>query len=270
MNFKNPSIDKYYITEVDVHADSIYCYHDVMGELLIPTHNHQKAQLIYTEGGIVHIHTSNHVYYIPPRHFMWIPAGVVHSIHTNTEKAIMRNLYFPVEKNDVLFYEQEGIYLANDLLLNLIMYTDRWRGDLHQQDKNYSIALAVKSILPELCQSSVPLSLPSPKNERLKKIIFYMTEHLEEQISYKKMSHTFGFSERSLNRLFQKETGMSFIRYFTIQKMLRAIELLLAGKHTITEVAYEVGYSSAPTFSNTFYKLLGQRPSDYLIENRIR
>lgn len=265
MKGQDASTDKYYMTEVDVHSESIYCYHDMMGELLIPEHNHKKAQLIYTEGGIVHIYTSGNTYYIPPRHFMWIPAGVYHSISTSTEKAIMRNLYFPVEENELPFYSQEGIYLVDDLLLNLILFTDKWRGDIHKNDKNYSIALAVKSILPDVCNSSVPLSLPFPKNDRLKKIVSYMTEHLEEQISYKKLATKFGFSERSLNRLFQKETGMSFIRYFTIQKMLRAIELLLAGEHTITEVAYEVGYSSAPTFSNTFYKLLGQRPSDYVM-----
>lgn len=266
MEFKNPSSDRYYITEVDVYPESIYCYHDVMGELLIPAHNHKKAQLIYTEGGIVHIHTPEHTYYIPPRHFMWIPAGVIHSIRTSTEKAIMRNLYFPVRENELPFYQQEGIYLADDLLLNLLLFTDKWRADIHKEDKNYAVALAIKSILPDVCHTSVPLSLPFPKNDRLKKVIAYMSEHLEEQIPYKQLAKKFGFSERTLNRLFQKETGMPFIKYLTIQKMLRAIELLLENTHTITEVAYAVGYSSAPTFSNTFYKLLGQRPSDYVTE----
>lgn len=266
MKQQKTSVDRYYMTEVDIHPESIYCYHDMMGELLIPTHNHEKAQLTYTKGGIVHIHTPGHTYYIPPRHFMWIPAGVYHSISTNTETSIMRNLYFPVEENEFPFYSREGIYMMDDLLLNLILFTEKWRGDIHKNDKNYAIALAIKSILPDICDTSIPLSLPFPENDRLKKIITYMSEHTAEQISYKKLAAKFGFSERSLNRLFQKETGMSFIKYFTIMKMLRAIELLLTGKYTITEVAFEVGYNSAPTFSNTFYKLLGQRPSDYLPE----
>ncbi len=257
-------IDKYYLTEIDIHPASIYCYHDQMGELLIPEHKHKKAQLIYTEGGIVHIKTSNKTYYIPPRHFMWIPAGVYHSIQTSTETAIMRNLYFPVEENEDEFYSKEGIYLTDDLLLNLILFTYKWRADIHKDDKKYSILLAIKAILPDIGHSSIPLSLPYPKDERLKKIVLFMSENLDTKLSYVSLSKKFGFSERTLNRLFQKETGMSFIKYFTIQKMLRAIELLLDGKHTISEVAFEVGYNSAPTFSNTFYKLLGQRPSDYV------
>jgi AraC-like DNA-binding protein len=57
---------------------------------------------------------------------------------------------------------------------------------------------------------------------------------------------------------------MSFIQYFTIRRILKAIELLLEKKLSISEVARTVGYNSVPTFSNTFFKILGQRPSDYL------
>lgn len=267
MKSKRINTDKYYITEVDVIADSIYCYHDVMGELLIPDHSHEKAQLIYTEGGIVHIHTENNIYYIPPRHFMWIPAGTIHSIHTNTEKAIMRNLYFPVSAKDESFYKMEGIYLVDDLLLNLILFTDKWRGDVLVDEKNYAILLAIKAILPDVCQQAIPLSLTFPKNARLKKIVSFMADHLDEQLSYTDLAKKYGFSERTLNRLFKKETGMSFIRYFTIQKMLKAIELLMDREMTVNEVAFAVGYNSTPTFSNTFHKLLGQRPSEFLLKS---
>jgi len=57
---------------------------------------------------------------------------------------------------------------------------------------------------------------------------------------------------------------MSFIQYFTIRRILKAIELLLEKKIPVSEVSQAVGYSSTTTFSNTFFKVLGQRPSDYL------
>jgi AraC-like DNA-binding protein len=57
---------------------------------------------------------------------------------------------------------------------------------------------------------------------------------------------------------------MSFIQFYTIRRILKAIELLLDRKLSVKEVAQEVGYNSVPTFSNTFFKILGQRPSDYL------
>ena len=45
--------------------------------------------------------------------------------------------------------------------------------------------------------------------------------------------------------------------------MLRALKLLIDGSFSIGEIANMVGYSSLPTFSNTFQKVIGVRPTDY-------
>jgi AraC-like DNA-binding protein len=177
---------------------------------------------------------------------------------------MMRNLYFPVDLNEDSFYEKEGIYPINDLLLQMMLFTNRWNGNLKKGTRNFSIANAIKAILPEICLTNLPLSLPLPKDIRLNKIISFLDKNLGETILFSDLANRFGFSERSLYRLFQKDLGMSFIQYFTIRRILKAIELLLEKKLSVSEVAQAVGYSSVPTFSNTFFKILGQRPSDYL------
>lgn len=50
---------KYYLTEVDKNPQSIFCYHNLMGETFIEAHSHNKGQFLYTEGGVVHVKTSN-------------------------------------------------------------------------------------------------------------------------------------------------------------------------------------------------------------------
>jgi len=261
--------EKYYIKEVDIDKKSIYCHHDFMGELLIPTHKHDKAQMLYTEGGIVYVITQTNTYFLPARHFMWIPKGVEHSIHTNSENVIMRNLYFPVKKSEHLFYESEGIYPINDLLLQMMLFTNRWDGNINKGTRNYDITKAIKAILPKICINNLPLSLPFSKDIRLTKIVNYLDANLKEPLYFSEISARFGFSERSLYRLFQKDLGMSFIQYLTIRRILKAIELLLEKHLTVNEVALAVGYNSVPTFSNTFYKILGQRPSDYIKGEKI-
>ena len=256
--------EKYYINKVDIDKKSIYCHHDLMGELLIPTHKHEKAQMLYTEGGIVYVITQTNTYFLPARHFMWIPAGVEHSIHTNSENVIMRNLYFPVKKHEHAFYESEGIYPVNDLLLQMMLFTNRWDGNLIKGSRKYDITKAIKAILPTICLNNLPLSLPFSKDVRLTKIVNYLDENLGETILFSKLAIQFGFSERSLYRLFQKDLGMSFIQYLTIRRILKAIELLLEKNLAVNEVALAVGYNSVPSFSNTFYKILRQRPSDYI------
>jgi AraC-like DNA-binding protein/mannose-6-phosphate isomerase-like protein (cupin superfamily) len=259
-----PAKQRYYLTEVDVQKDSIYCHHDLMGELLIPEHQHEKAQFLYTEGGIVYVETEKKTYFLPARHFMWIPAGVKHSIHPNNENVMMRNLYFPVEKEDLPFYNEEGVYPVNDLMLNLLLFTNRWNGNLAKDSRNYTIAKALKIILSEISGANLSLSLPEAKDKRLIKVTDYVTGHLHDNLTFSALAERFGFSSRTLHRLFKKDIGISFIQYFTICRMLRAIELLQQRDMPVSEIALAVGYSSLPTFSNTFYKVLGQRPTDYV------
>lgn len=260
-----PTPEKYYLTEVDRISDSIYCHHDLMGELLIPAHSHKKAQFLYTEGGIVYVKTTSKTYFLPARHFMWIPAGVTHSIHPSSPDVVMRNLYFPVEKSENEFYREEGIYPANDLLLQLLLFTHKWNGDIIKKEKeNYTIVKALQLLLPQICLVRLGLSLPQPQDDRLQKIVDYMWKNLQESLLFSVVAQQFGFSERSLHRLFRKDMGMSFIQFYTIQRILKALSLLLEHKFTVNEVARKVGYSSVPTFSNTFYKIIGQRPSEYI------
>ena len=94
-----------------------------------------------------------------------------------------------------------------------------------------------------------------------------MEDNLQEPIVFPELAHRFGFSERSLSRLFHKDLAMSFVQYLTIQRMMRALRFLLEERMSVKEAAALVGYNSVPTFSTTFYKIIGIRPSDYVKMN---
>lgn len=256
---------KYFITDVDIHKDSIYCWHDVMGEYNIEPHIHEKGQFLYTEGGVVHVVTDEKTYLLPARHYMWIASGCRHALYPDNEKVIMRNLYFPQEAGELDFYNRTAIYPVSDLLLQMIRYCKQWAGDIFSTDvASYRFALALKAILPSQAGSPLPLSLPLVNDKRLKEVIDYMQKHLSEPLTFADIAAKFGFSERSLSRLFFSELGMTYSQYHTLQKMMQALKLLLEDGLTISEVAMEVGYLSVPTFSTTFYKLLGVRPTEYV------
>lgn len=261
---------KYYLTEVDKVSTSIYCYHDLMGEHFIPTHKHKKGQFLYTEGGLVYVTLENQTYYLPARHYMWIPPHTKHSIYPSSPKVKMRNLYFPVKKNDLPFYFQEGIYPVNDLLLQLLMYTKQWKGDiLKSQKSKFPITQAIKVLLPQLSSQPLLLNLPKPKDERLILIVDYLLAHLHKELSTETIAAHFNMSAKTLYRLFKKDVQVSFIQYYTLLRMFKALEYLLTQKFTIADVATKVGYNSIPTFSNTFTKIIGKRPSHYLTINEI-
>ena len=113
------------------------------------------------------------------------------------------------------------------------------------------------------------LNLPQPKDERLIKISEYLLENLHKELKSTSIATHFNMSSKTLYRLFKKDVQISFIQYYTLLRMFKALEFLLTQQFTIAEVALKVGYNSVPTFSNTFTKIIGKRPSAYITINEI-
>jgi AraC-like DNA-binding protein len=57
--------------------------------------------------------------------------------------------------------------------------------------------------------------------------------------------------------------GKSIERYYILQKIERAKELIVYGEQNLTEIAYELGYSSQQHFSRQFKKETGLSPSHF-------
>src|SRR5690606_23937105 len=160
-----------------------------------------------------------------------------------------RDVYFPEYATVTDFFDRVNNYPVSDLLVELIMFTNRGNGNIFPEAApRYAIAKAFTLILPELSQTELPLALPYPKNDKLKQIISYLEQNIAENISFKSLAEHFDISERTLARLFQKELAMSYIQYFTILRMLTSLKLLLDDKLSVNEVALRVGYNSLPTF----------------------
>lgn len=66
-----------------------------------------------------------------------------------------------------------------------------------------------------------------------------------------------------LSREFRKAYGESPYAYLMTRRIERAMCLLRRGDRSVTEVCFEVGFSSLGTFSSRFTELVGMAPSVY-------
>jgi AraC-like DNA-binding protein len=251
--------------ELDLSNNSIYCHSGPCGETSVPLHKHNRGQLLYTEGGRVYVTAQDKIWYLPARHFMWIPAGMEHSLKVSMPSVLIWTIYFPEWKNESGFFKKIGIYPVNNMLLEQIYFTKNWTGHITEENKSrFYFASGIKAVLPEINESPLPFDLPLPADERLIKVVEYMQNNLTQHLTITDMAKKSGMSESSLSRLFKKDLKMSFISYLGTLRILRSIELLAIGKLNIKEICYEVGYESVPTFSNIFKKSVGVRPTTYL------
>ena len=66
-----------------------------------------------------------------------------------------------------------------------------------------------------------------------------------------------------LSKVFSQTTGMTIERYTIMQKIEKVKELLSYGELNISEISYELGYSSVQHLSNQFKNETGMSPSEF-------
>ncbi len=249
------------LPEIDKLPKSVYVMHE-KSEKLIPLHKHKKGQLSYVEGGVAYVHINNKKIVVPARHYFWIPKGLEHALKLGHSATVLRNIFFYSFDDDKdPFYKKVGIYPINDLLLEMIKYSENWEGAIKPMDKRYQFLMTIKNILPEISKEILPVALPSTDNERMKEIIKYLNAHVAEGHTLENVSKRFALSDRSLSRLFQSTVGTSFLQYLKLLRMFKALEMILQTDRSMSEIAYSVGYQSLSAFSNTFYQFTNHRPS---------
>jgi AraC-like DNA-binding protein len=97
--------------------------------------------------------------------------------------------------------------------------------------------------------------------ERVERCTAILRSHLTEPPDIESLGAQVGCSPFYLSRLFSKETGLTIPQYVRQLRMERAADLLLAGRHNVTEAAMEVGYSSLSHFSKAFCTTIGCCPT---------
>jgi AraC-like DNA-binding protein len=251
------------LPDIDQKPNTVFVMHE-KSEKLIPLHKHTKGQLSYVEGGLAYVIVNKKTFVIPSRHYFWIPKGMPHILRVGFSATVLRSLYFYAKgDDDDPFYSRLGIYPANELLIQMITYTERWDGrHVDRTDENFEFLIALKNLLPQLQNQEQPIVLPTTNDERLNRILKYLEKSLEEKHSLKSLATRFNVSERSMSRLFQTNLHVSFLQYLKILRIIKALEMLLKTKKTVSEIAVSVGYDTLGAFSNSFYAFTKLRPTD--------
>jgi AraC-like DNA-binding protein len=97
----------------------------------------------------------------------------------------------------------------------------------------------------------------------IEKVINYIKENPTADLSLSKVASMAGFSEVYFHNCFKASTGETLHAYVETQRIKKAAKMLLRTDKTLTEIAYECGFSSQSYFSYAFKRKLGVTPREY-------
>lgn len=140
----------------------------------------------------------------------------------------------------------------------------------YTQQKN-SYALFLKVIVIEIIANLYRYTIlddtktlyPIKNIKRLSPVIDYIEKHYSEPIKLDELSALINVNCSYFCRLFKKTMKVSFTEYLYLIRLSHAENLLLNSDKNITEIAYELGFSSPAYFTKIFRERKGYTPSFY-------
>ena len=188
-----------------------------------------------------------------PHRAVWLPAGVAHS-HQAHGPSELRCLTFPSEVNP-LRLARPAVLAVTPLLRELIAVLtgpDAPTGD--------PARVLEQAALDQLRHApALPLCLPTPTDPRLRDLADLLTADPADPRTLAQLGTSIGAAERTLSRLFRRETGMSFPQWRAQLRLHHALKLLADGL-PVTTVAASSGYRSPSAFIEAFRLAFGTTP----------
>jgi AraC family transcriptional regulator len=97
----------------------------------------------------------------------------------------------------------------------------------------------------------------------LKRVIDYINEHLQDEVSLIELSGIAKLSPHHFATAFKASTGISPHRYVIERRIDRARDLLLQKEKTISEIALAVGFSNQSHLTANFRRTTGITPRKF-------
>lgn len=233
----------------------------------IERHSHRKAQLIYCISGVMTVETEQGQWVAPPNRGIWVPGGVEHEVLIN-QAAAMRTVFVAQDARanlPVTPFALAVTPLLRELILAALVSDHTPDPALYAPGT--PMAHITEVLLDQIeAQPESDLHLPYPSDRRLRPICTALTSDPADRRNLKEWAKVVGASDRTVERLFMAETGMTFHRWREQMRVLRSLTLLANGR-AVKNVALDLGFANPSTFITMFRKTMGVTPGAYLKGN---
>ncbi|WP_223163259.1 AraC family transcriptional regulator [Marinobacter salinexigens] len=222
-------------------------------------HDHPWIQLSYAIRGVMEVRTMGGRYLAPPHRAILIPAGLQHCVSSEAETEI-RSLYIRSEEFPALAGTCQVLEiqpLAHELIRSFSTYAVDY-------DENGEEGRLVSVLIDQLLAApNTNLHLPWPADDRLQTICRELNEHPDLPMALSDVAARMGVSEKTVTRLFKKETSLSFRSWRQRLRLLSSLPML-EKRERVTDIALACGYDSTSAFIYAFRSHFGVTPGTFL------
>lgn len=247
------------LDEVDASTLAVSCKAtDYAPRTVISAHAHNKHQLIHAVQGIMVVQSEAGRWIVPPTRAIWMPAGQVHMIRC-IDALHMRSLFVRPDAMPGLPDTPQTVAIS-PLLREMINAAV----DIpHPYAADSADARLMRCMLDQLHTLPVlPLHLPQPTDKRLQRICRTLQQAPDDTSTLGDWAGRLGIDVKTIQRLFARDTGMTFGQWRQQARLLDGLERLARGDKVV-DIALALGYDTPSAFTAMFKRQFGLTPSRF-------
>lgn len=277
-----------YITKFDkrqfMEQPKIEVFHrvDRVASQILP-HEHDHFEFFFLLSDSFDYVVQNKTYHMKQNDLLVIPPGVIHFpdmsmrgvlydrivlwINRDFFNEMVRldpDLQKAVLSDEPRAYQARLSAASSQMLYNLlsVILEDTEKKPPSYQLNTIGLTCQLVALLNRTIASMENLVANSRVNELSTNILFYIQNHITEELSLEKLSDEFFVSKGYLSKIFKDHFGISVYQYI-LQNKIDGVCGLIADDVSITEAASRYGFRDYPSFYRSFKKVTGMSPKAF-------
>lgn len=220
-------------------------------------HSHPRAQLLHVISGFMQVKVGGATFFVAPSTALFLPTDELHEVSVSTASEL--NTLFLRKSAAARLASEPKVITVTPLLRELVAAASAEPLDRDLSGRGRHIAaLAIDEIKRS---TELNFMIPMPSDRRAAKIVRGLMLSPSEDFDIEHWAGVANVASRTLTRIFQRETGMSFIQWRQQMRLIKALEALANGA-TPKEAAAIGCYESSSAFGVSFKRTFGVTPGE--------
>ncbi len=245
-------------------------------------HFHKAIEIVKINSGSIICDVAGEELTLGVERILVIAPGVVHRLRYYEDSANVTYMQIDIEeclksfipkKEDanLLFFigisSKPYVFFDNsDFFSSVVSMTEAeyYNNDEYSENSLFSL---MSLITAELCRKNMFKNLSELKKSKEISFLIPAMEYIEDNFKMKitldTISAELHTDKFNFCKIFKSATGMTFVEYLNTRRLKNAERLLTRSTMSISDIAFECGFTSIQNFNHCFKKSKGVSPNSY-------
>ena len=250
----------------------------------VPWHWHEEFEMNYVVSGEVELSITDKTYTLKAGEGCFVNSNIINKYVYKKESKLQTHFFNSVFLSGHYKSIFETKYI-NPIIQNKKVKIVTFKGNTKEQraildklkelgelQENVNVEFQTRNIISEIWlllmeeiknRTAEDIQIPSIARERLFSMMQYIHANYSEKITLEDIANSAAISSRECLRCFNMCLKETPIEYLTNHRINMAKELLKTTNKSVTDIAFETGFSNAAYFTKVFKQIRQITPKEY-------